>query len=81
MKIVVEKLKQNRALLRQEKYIHKYPYDWRTKKPVIQLATEQWFINLDQLKNEALKNIEEVKITPSSGKSKTISSSLFNDIA
>jgi len=25
-----------------EPYGHKYPYDWRTKKPVIFRATEQW---------------------------------------
>ncbi len=54
-------------MFKQEKYVHKYPYDWRTKKPVIQLATEQWFINLDNLKNQALENIEKVDITPSAG--------------
>jgi isoleucyl-tRNA synthetase len=67
MQTVIEKLVENGALLRQEKYIHKYPYDWRTKKPVIQLATEQWFINLEQLKDQALQNIDDVEITPSSG--------------
>lgn len=29
------------ALLKQERYPHKYPYDWRTKKPTIFRATEQ----------------------------------------
>ena len=31
------------ALLLLEPYEHKYPYDWRTKKPVITRATSQWF--------------------------------------
>ena len=30
-----------------------YPYDWRTKQPVVLRASRQWFINTDSLK-EAL---------------------------
>lgn len=29
------------ALLKEESYAHKYPYDWRTKKPTIFRATDQ----------------------------------------
>jgi len=29
------------VLLKEEKYEHKYPYDWRTKKPTIFRATDQ----------------------------------------
>jgi hypothetical protein len=29
------------VLLKEEKYAHKYPYDWRTKKPTIFRATDQ----------------------------------------
>jgi isoleucyl-tRNA synthetase len=32
---VIEALKGASAVLKEEKYQHKYPYDWRTKKPVI----------------------------------------------
>lgn len=32
---VIEALKSASAVLKEEKYQHKYPYDWRTKKPVI----------------------------------------------
>ena len=32
---VIEALKGVSAVLKEEKYQHKYPYDWRTKKPVI----------------------------------------------
>lgn len=34
--------------------IHSYPYDWRTKQPVIIRASQQWFIDTDALKNEAV---------------------------
>ena len=34
-KAVVAALLESGALLREEQYEHKYPYDWRTKKPTI----------------------------------------------
>jgi isoleucyl-tRNA synthetase len=34
-KAVVAALKEAGVLLREEQYEHKYPYDWRTKKPTI----------------------------------------------
>ena len=40
-KAVIEALQQAGALLKQERYQHKYPYDWRTKKPTIFRATDQ----------------------------------------
>ena len=35
MSTVVDQLKQAKSLIHEEMYIHKYPYDWRTKKPII----------------------------------------------
>jgi isoleucyl-tRNA synthetase len=34
-KAVIAALKEAGMLLREEQYEHKYPYDWRTKKPTI----------------------------------------------
>jgi isoleucyl-tRNA synthetase len=44
---VVEALSAAGVLLRQEAYAHKYPYDWRTKKPTIFRATSQWFASVE----------------------------------
>lgn len=30
-------------------YTHSYPYDWRTKKPVIIRSSEQWFVDVSQI--------------------------------
>jgi isoleucyl-tRNA synthetase len=38
---VIEALTTSGALLKEEEYAHKYPYDWRTKKPTIFRATAQ----------------------------------------
>lgn len=36
-----------------EDFHHSYPYDWRTKKPVLIRASEQWFIDTEKLKSKA----------------------------
>ncbi|XP_064490003.1 isoleucine--tRNA ligase, mitochondrial-like isoform X2 [Ornithodoros turicata] len=50
------------------KYTHSYPYDWRSKKPIIVRSSRQWFINLDQLRIRAIECLEGVKITPESAR-------------
>lgn len=40
-------------LLKEEKVVHSYPCDWRTKKPVVIRASKQWFINITDIKATA----------------------------
>lgn len=49
---VLEKLKS--SVMHQESFKHSYPYDWRTKKPVIIRASKQWFVSTKQIKDKAL---------------------------
>ncbi|WP_291951498.1 isoleucine--tRNA ligase [Campylobacter sp.] len=62
------------ALLESSKFVHSYPFCWRTHKPVIYRATKQWFILMDEKKLEgkslrelALKELSKVKFYPESG--------------
>jgi isoleucyl-tRNA synthetase len=50
------------------KYKHKYPYDWRTKLPVIIRATEQWFADVGSVKDHALTSLAKVKFIPEGGR-------------
>ena len=43
---------------------HKYPYDWRTKKPTIFRATEQWFASVEGFRHAAMGAIGHVKWVP-----------------
>lgn len=43
---------------------HKYPYDWRTKKPTIFRATEQWFASVEGFRHTAMDAIGHVKWVP-----------------
>ncbi|KAL3418119.1 isoleucyl-tRNA synthetase [Phlyctema vagabunda] len=52
------------------KYKHKYPYDWRTKLPVIVRATAQWFADVGSIKEKALKHIQKVRFIPEAGRNR-----------
>ncbi|WP_139693950.1 isoleucine--tRNA ligase [Sporolactobacillus terrae] len=64
---VIEKLKQVGALLKVGTFTHSYPHDWRTKKPVIWRATEQWFASIKAFRDDILSAIHEVHWIPSWG--------------
>lgn len=44
---VTEHLRQSGHLFHDNKFMHSYPHDWRSKTPTIFRATEQWFISVD----------------------------------
>jgi isoleucyl-tRNA synthetase len=67
---VIDALGEAGSLLKQEAYQHKYPYDWRTGKPTIFRATEQWFASLEGFRDEALKAIAKVRWIPAQGENR-----------
>jgi isoleucyl-tRNA synthetase len=69
-KPVTEKLKEVGALLKLEFITHSYPHDWRTKKPVIFRATEQWFASIKDFRDDLLRAITEVKWKPAWGETR-----------
>ena len=58
--IVIEKLKEQKKLLKDDKLQHSYPHSWRSKAPLIYRATPQWFISMEKnsLRNKAIKAIK-----------------------
>ncbi len=67
---IIEILKNNNALIKEETVIHSYPHCWRCKKPVIFRATEQWFISMEKnsLRDKSLSEIEHAQWIPRWGK-------------
>ena len=59
---IIDALSEAGALLKAEDYGHKYPYDWRTKKPTIFRATDQWFASVEGFRDSALKAIDTVSL-------------------
>mmetsp|Transcript_15982 Transcript_15982/g.44195 ORF Transcript_15982/g.44195 Transcript_15982/m.44195 type:complete len:1048 (+) Transcript_15982:180-3323(+) len=67
---IIDALTSKGALLKVEDYGHKYPYDWRTKKPTIFRATDQWFASVEGFRDSALQAIDTVQWVPAVGKNR-----------
>lgn len=62
---VIQMLQEQQRLLGKEIPIrHKYPYDWRTKKPILTKITSQWFVELENIRKEAISMLERVQFHP-----------------
>ena len=67
---IITALRDTGLLLAEQRYEHRYPYDWRTKKPTIFRATEQWFASVDGFRAQALDAIAAVEWLPASGRNR-----------
>ena len=65
--IALDKLKESGLLLHYMPYEHSYPFDWRTKKPIIFRATPQWFASVDKIREPILESLKDVKFHPEWG--------------
>ncbi|KRN88953.1 isoleucine--tRNA ligase [Ligilactobacillus ceti] len=65
--IALDKLQKAGLLLKQSDYEHSYPFDWRTKKPIIFRATPQWFASVDKIRQNILDSIDDVNFLPEWG--------------
>jgi isoleucyl-tRNA synthetase len=54
------------------KFEHSYPHCWRCHQPVIFLATSQWFISMDGLRDNATKAAADVDWVPSWGRERMV---------
>lgn len=67
---VLELLSDHGCLIARHGYKHKYPYDWRSKQPVIVRATAQWFANVGDIQEFALEALDSVEFIPASSKTR-----------
>lgn len=66
--VVMEKL--GDLLLATDKIVHSYPFDWRTKKPIIWRAVPQWFASVSQFREDILAEIDKTAFQPAWGKTR-----------
>ena len=73
--IVIDKLKEEKKILKNDKLQHSYPHSWRSKAPLIYRATPQWFISMEKnsLRNNAIKSIADTTFYPAKGKERLLS--------
>lgn len=61
-KIVLEKLKEDGFLVKEEEIIHSVPYGDRSGTVIEPRLTDQWFVDTKPLAKEAIKVVEEKKV-------------------
>ncbi len=61
-KIVLEKLREDGLLIREEEIIHSVPYGDRSGTIIEPRLTDQWFVDTKTLAKEAIKVVEEKKV-------------------
>ena len=73
--IVIDKLKEVKKLLKNDKLQHSYPHSWRSKAPLIYRATPQWFISMEtnSLRDKAIKAIGQTTFYPTKAKERLLS--------
>ncbi|OCF44364.1 isoleucine-tRNA ligase [Kwoniella heveanensis CBS 569] len=67
---MVDLLRSTGSLLAEQPIEHRYPYDWKSKKPIIVRATPQWFADLDEVKQTAIAALQNVKFHPVQSKNR-----------
>ena len=69
---VLKIITDNGTLLKHTTFVHSYPHDWRTGKPLIFRATNQWFCSIEPIREETLKIIHETKWYPAWGETRMV---------
>ncbi len=67
-KEIISDLANQGNLLKASEIEHQYPYCWRCKHPILYRATEQWFVSIDNFRQDALDAIDGVKWIPAWGR-------------
>jgi len=62
--LIINNLKERNLLFKEEIYEHDYPFCWRCKFPLLYYAKESWFINMNEVKNDLLKNNQKINWVP-----------------
>lgn len=69
-KDITQKLEEVGALLKLDFITHSYPHDWRTKKPTIFRATNQWFASIKDFREDILSEVNRINWFPKWGETR-----------
>ncbi len=61
---IIKHLAREDLLFAKEKYEHSYPHCWRCGTPLLNYATESWFVKVTKIKENLIKNNQKVNWVP-----------------
>ncbi|MFA5107106.1 MAG: isoleucine--tRNA ligase [Patescibacteria group bacterium] len=61
---IVDSLRERNLLYKEEPYEHDYPFCWRCHSPLLYYAKDSWFIAMSKLREQLLKNNEQIAWVP-----------------
>jgi len=62
--LIIEELNKKGMLFKEEIYEHEYPFCWRCNSPLLYYAKQSWFISMQKVKKDLIKNNETVNWVP-----------------
>ena len=67
---ILAHLKTTGRMIRQESYVHSYPFCWRSDTPLIYKAVPSWFVAVEKIKDQLVANNEQTYWVPNFVKEK-----------
>ena len=61
---ILEYLQDNGTFFSKENIVHAYPHCWRCDTPLLNYATTSWFVSVTKIKEDLLKNAENINWSP-----------------
>jgi len=62
--LIIEDLKNQNLLFKEETYEHNYPFCWRCHSSLLYYAKKSWFIRMTKMKKELIKNNQKINWIP-----------------
>ena len=61
---IIKYLAKKDLLFSKEKFEHSYPHCWRCDSPLLNYSTSSWFVAVEKIKKDLLKNTKKINWTP-----------------
>ncbi|MBU3179924.1 isoleucine--tRNA ligase [Clostridium psychrophilum] len=61
---ILEYLKENSVLYKEEKFTHSYPHCWRCDTPLLYYPRESWFVRMSSMRDKLIENNNKVNWMP-----------------
>jgi len=62
--LIIKDLGKRNLLLKEELYEHDYPFCWRCGNPLLYYAKQSWFIKMQKVKKDLIRNNQEINWIP-----------------